>query len=186
MYCPPPITTADNIPIEEMTSAYGMEFSETCQMLNYLGIRQLMFEDVGRFQGTSHLMEGPHVRKLFGCMYNPFGICDPISWYVATMNIGDVLGVICPQTIYLTNFQQYHLEHFSKEVIVFSRKKHQSHWIDFAHIHAAVCNFVIEKDLIVYLPNSLSLIVSAYMQIATSFSCRLYDKKADKKRKLDC
>ena len=167
---PPPITKSD-VPLDHWASVHSMAFGEICQFLNSIGIRQLMSNDPATLQARD-----PHLWKLFGCMYNAFGICNPSNRWEKIANTGMVFEVNTRPAI-LSPFQAYHLEHFPKQVLVFSGDASSfSEWA-FQVVYHAIHNFAVDKHVTSFtlLTPPLCTIITEYLNLPTRLNCCTYD-----------
>jgi hypothetical protein len=70
-----PAINEQDIPLDHWGHVHSETFIEICQYFNSIDVRQVMSTDNAVYTDA-------HLWKLFGCMYNLFGICAPVMEYI--------------------------------------------------------------------------------------------------------
>ena len=154
------------------------QFSDLCQFLNGLDIRQLMTQECLIFKCV-------FCWKLFGCLYNCIGICVPTNTWISALNTGMTYQVTT-KPIILSKFHLHQIDNNKQHILTLSSLdvKWNSAGYSFEDVYDAMTNFAI----LTYFTQEMSIMPTSLLEIIMSFSHLQAKLKCniniDKKRRL--
>lgn len=171
------LISIQDVPFENklnFTADAAMILQEIIQMLEILNIKQLMTDKYYT------VWNNPMVWKLFGCLFNRFGLCMPKtsstygSWQYNTET----------RPAALSKFQKYYVEKFPRQVLVFK----QTIPFELVSIHTCIHNLLIDQQINVFdmFPKVVTKLILDFAKSLTELSeCFLYEDIQEEQRQQD-
>lgn len=155
-----PAANKADIPGDAWFSPAGDEFVNIYNFLTSLKVRQLMW-------GSPMTSKDSHLWKLFGCMFNQFGICTPLE--IRHQEYGVVTS---PHTFSV--FQLYQLQNHPDQVLVFTGHIDTQTMWEWRELYHAISNFALKiyfHNNLLWIPNELNSLVMDHAALTTCVTC---------------